>query len=373
MSREAPFPKSAERSTATTRHQRLVFPLSVVLLLSVSTTPSRNERLAALPAEERVWVTDFVAPIILPAEEKLFLELTEGYQREIFKKAFWERREKDGLPRPFGPGFHRRYEELRPRLDTEYDGWRSDAGRMVLHYGEPDDLHHVENCQNVFRDVEIWTYELVQGVAGQRVHYLFYRPELGPRKLWVSRTNQGRSDRQNDQIFSDDSCRKSFPELACECAEICPKDPCVGQVCLEACDVYKVYQEIIARQGGANFGFVEQSQLLVLPQISSEGLDQFRSRFPGLADPSARPLHVIGPSSEATTPTSTPVPMRTPELKRLLSAEEIRDRIVALEPKYRDFLDLATPLLTQAEISDFLQLEPTEKDRFVRDFWKSRK
>jgi len=59
--------------------------------------------------------------------------------------------------------------------------------------------------------------------------------------------------------------------------------------------------------------------------------------------------------------------------KRQLSSEEIQDRIAKLEPKYRQFLDLAGPLLTQPEISKFLQLEPAEKDRFVSEFWTSRK
>jgi GWxTD domain-containing protein len=346
----------------------LVLPLAAFLLADASTTSSRNDRLAALPEEERVWLTEFVAPIILPNEEKLFLELTEPYQRETFKKAFWERREKDGLPRPFGPGFQQRYEALRPLLETDYDGWRSDAGRMVLRYGEPDDLVHVSACVNVFRDVEIWTYQSSVGVASQRVRYLFYRPEhVGLRKLWTPQAMQGRSDRQNAEIFVPESCRKSFQDLACDCRDLCENDPCLGQSCPEACEVYRVYQEVLARQGGAALGFVERLQLFTLPEISSEGLDQLRSRFPGLSDPGVKTLNVVGPY-----PSPVAVPTPTPEQKRLLSPEEIRDRILKLEPKYRQFLDLAGPLLTLNEMSDFLQLAPAQKDRFIRQFWKSR-
>ena len=50
--------------------------------------PSRKDRIAALPEDDRKWLTEFVAPIILPAEEALFLKLTEPYQREIFKDEF---------------------------------------------------------------------------------------------------------------------------------------------------------------------------------------------------------------------------------------------------------------------------------------------
>jgi hypothetical protein len=56
--------------------------------------PSRKQRIAALPEEERKWLTEFVEPIILPDEEKLFLELTQPHHREMFKKEFWERRER---------------------------------------------------------------------------------------------------------------------------------------------------------------------------------------------------------------------------------------------------------------------------------------
>src|SRR5262249_45977870 len=136
----------------------LALSLSAAFFASVKTTDTRHQQLAALPDEDRVWLTEFVAPIIQPAQEKLFLDLTDTYQREIFKKGCGERREKEGVRRPVGPGFQRRYEELRPRLYTEYDGWRSDAGRMVLHYGEPIDLHHVWSCANVSRAPEIWTY-----------------------------------------------------------------------------------------------------------------------------------------------------------------------------------------------------------------------
>jgi GWxTD domain-containing protein len=346
-------------------------PLNVaflaVLLAASPTTSSRNERLAALPEEERAWLTEFIAPIILPEEEKLFLELTEAYQREIFKKAFWERREKDGLPRPFGPGFQRRYDELRPRLETDYDGWRSDAGRMVLRYGEPDDVLHV-SCQNVFRDLEIWTLQPVSGVARQKVRYLFYRPQhLSQRKLWVSRTDSSGSDKQNTEIFVDDSCRRSFQDLACDCRDMCLKDPCLGQTCPEACDVFRAYQEVLVRQGGAAFGSLERDQLLALPTITAEGLDPVRARFPELADPRAKPLNVVGQTSVAAL-----APTPIPEPARLLSREEIFDRISKLDLKYRQFLDLAGPLLTSAELSDFLQLAPTERDRFIREFWKKR-
>src|SRR5262249_21295409 len=98
---------------------------------------SEKERLAALPPQERQWLEEFVSPIILPEERKAFLELTEPYQREAFKNDFWARRESADLQPPLGPGYRYRYEELRHLADDVYDGWRQDAGRLVLLFGEP--------------------------------------------------------------------------------------------------------------------------------------------------------------------------------------------------------------------------------------------
>jgi hypothetical protein len=41
-----------------------------------------------------------------------------------------------------------------------------------------------------------------------------------------------------------------------------------------------------------------------------------------------------------------------------------------LELKYKEWLDLARPLLTEDELSRFPQLSAAERDRFIREFWK---
>jgi hypothetical protein len=88
---------------------------------------SEAQRIRALPEDDRRWLTEFAAPILLPEERKVFLELTESYQREVFKGDFWARRENPGLPPPLGPGYRDRYAELRRAADEKYDGWRQDA------------------------------------------------------------------------------------------------------------------------------------------------------------------------------------------------------------------------------------------------------
>ena len=63
--------------------------LVVLLAAGLAAAPRATERasredLSALPPEERKWLTEFVAPIILPEERKVFLTLTEAYQRESY-------------------------------------------------------------------------------------------------------------------------------------------------------------------------------------------------------------------------------------------------------------------------------------------------
>jgi hypothetical protein len=67
-----------------------------------------------------------------------------------------------------------------------------------------------------------------------------------------------------------------------------------------------------------------------------------------------------------------PSPTPTAEPRHRLSPEEIRERILRLEPNYRSWLNIAGPLLTEEDLSRFLQLSPGEKDQLIREFWKRR-
>lgn len=117
---------------------------------------------------------------------------------------------------------------------------------------------------------------------------------------------------------------------------------------------------------------MEQATLFEPIKVPTEGLDRQKNKWAATTDPTAKIIHVEGPSSgiRATTPTPTPTPSPRSRSFRKLSAEEIRDRIRGLEPKYREWLDLARPLLREAELSRFLQMSSAEKDRFISEFWK---
>ncbi|MGH9315871.1 MAG: VWA domain-containing protein [Thermoanaerobaculia bacterium] len=341
-----------------------LFALAGAALATSGPEPTPAQSLEALPEEERRWLTEFVAPIILPEEETAFLELTEQYQREAFKEEFWKRRERDVLRPPFGPGYRYRYTELRRLADEKYDGWKHDAGRMVLRYGEPTSIQKAEGCRETFRNLEIWTYTPQSALGSQTRHHFFYRRSMmEPRRLWTGGT-------PDSDIFAPGSCRKSFPELMADCT---PQrgDGCY---CNDACEVFRVWNEISSRQGSVVGGQMEESQLLAPAQVSLEGLDTIKQRSASSSDPNARKLSVEGPgSSPAAAAAKTAAPSTPAPIRRKLSNKEIKELTAKLAPKYREFLETVDLIITNEEKQVFLQIaDDYQKDRFIEAFWKRR-
>ena len=344
--------------------------LLALLAASAVKTPTEAERIKALPEEERRWLTEYVAPIILPEEKKAFLELTEPYMREGFKKDFWERRERDGLERPLGPGYRVRYADLRKLADDKYDGWTQDAGKMVLRWGEPDTLlspHCVGD--ELFYDLEVWTYgSWARTAAGS---HIFYRPaERAPRKLWTvadeippSALERRTSVRVFESPFKVNDCYRTMFSLGKSCG---PGTPGCNP-CPDLCEVYKAYIEIRTRQGNRPGAAMEQGRIFEVARVSTEGIDRQKDRWAATSNPNAKPIGAVP------TPWPSPAASPTPEGPRALTDDEIRERILGLAPVYRQWLDVAAPVLTREELQRFLQMSSPEKDRFIREFWKKRK
>ena len=299
--------------------------------------------------------------------------MTEPHQREIFKTQFWARREKPNMPVPYGPGYKMRYEELRRLADEKYDGWREDAGRVVLRYGEPASINAASGCSEVFRGLEIWRYTGLgqSGLGGGR--YIFYRPNpSAPRKLW-------RMGTRDDDAFAPNSCRKKFSDLRLDCGTNSPADKCNPPVCQQVCDVYEAWLEVSSRQGNPMGAAMEEANIFKPdPSISTEGLDRIKDNFATISDPNAKKLNLEGPGSatgtaaagaqQAAAKPSTPAPTR-----RKLSSKEVKELAAQLEAKYREWLQVVDMIITDDERQVFLQISDNyQKDKFIEAFWKRR-
>jgi Ca-activated chloride channel family protein len=353
-------------------------------------------RWKALPEEERQWL-DYVAPIILPDERNLFLQL-EAHQFEGFKKEFWQRREQAGLPLPLGPGYRNRYDSYRDLAATTYGGLNSDTGKMVILHGEPQSIQEYPNCSNVFVDLAVWTY-FKQNSSGihSDIRYLFYRqnPSAGSWKLWMPMM----PDRE---LLAPSSC---LPNIAAACRQagsplsggasinsptsFCPNNA-APQTCEQACEVVAAIQSI--RLEGD--GFVASS-IAEPPKVEVEGLEKLAEQYPQVGDSKAKTLTVQGPGDAA--PTAPPqsgdaVVPTSPSAKatdksadktadnsgpapahRKLSKSEIHKLTEALPPKYKDFLTLVELIITPDEREIFLEInENYQRDKFIDNFWRRR-
>ncbi|MFY9549753.1 MAG: VWA domain-containing protein [Thermoanaerobaculia bacterium] len=355
------------------------------------TAKERAARLQALPEEDRKWVADYVAPIIMAEERNLFLQLTEAHQREIFKEEFWKRREQPGLERPLGPGYRSRYEQFREAAKTSFDGLTSDAGRTVVLRGEPDSIQEFKDCNEVFREIEVWTYGRASGnVLQGALQLVFYRPSFGGlRKLWYPAI----PDRE---ILAPSSCLNTVVEACRQPGSRgapspgCPSNS-APRTCDAACDLVTVIESVRVR-GVAEVSLVMSEP----PKVNTEGLEKLADRFPTVPEAGAKPLTVEGPSSGAPAPTSdAPVAASdaavpsSPSAKvstgsdattslpaparRKLSKKEIRELTEALPQKYADFLTFVSLIVTDDEKEVFLQIkENYQKDKFIDAFWKRR-
>ncbi len=230
---------------------------------------------------------------------------------------------------------------------------------MVIAHGEPASIERLEECRDMFRDLEIWTYRTTSAGGSGILRYFCYRRSPGAaRKFWTVADADG-------DVFQPGSCRKHFSELSFDCNPQ-RKDPC-GLNCPAACRVYQVYAEIQARQGSGLGGSFESATTLAAPTIPLEDLETLASRFPRIRNPQARPIAVEGPATAADES-----PGALPAARRGLLFEEARERILHLESRYRQWLDLAAPLLREEELISFLQMTDREKDEFIRAFWRRR-
>jgi len=357
----------------------------------------KSARLKALPEEDRKWVEDYVAPIILPEEENLFLQLTEPHQREIFKEEFWKRREQAGLTPPLGPGYRNRYEALRDAANSTYGGLQSDTGRLVVRHGEPDAVNEFPECTNAFKEIAVWTYNRAGASVGRSAEeFLFYRTAMGgPWKMWYPGIPE-------QELLQTSSCLKNV-EYACQPSGS-PAQPGAGDgcnantaaaTCTKACDIVAAFNRVKTRT-------TAELNLAITtpPKVDLEGLDKVAERFATVQDGKAKTLSVQGPGSQDTagqavapaSPSATVTDASKPDANKppagtstqadasrpapnrvKLSKSQMKHLYEELGQKYRDFMDLVELIITEDEKQVFLQIkENYQKDKFIDDFWKRR-
>ena len=140
---------------------------------------------AGLPQRDVEWLEE-VAPLISPAEREVFLALGRDYQRQAFRRAFWDARD----PYPETPvnelrvRWEARLEEARKRWGSLDD----DRSRMLLLHGPP--ARQLEaRCGGLLRPVEAWSYDGSDLVRGGFT-LVFVQPQAqrqGRYRLWSPR------------------------------------------------------------------------------------------------------------------------------------------------------------------------------------------
>ena len=257
----------------------------------------RAARLKALPEEDRKWVEEYVAPIILPDEKNLFLQLTEPHQREIFREEFWKRREQPGLPEPLGPGYRNRYEGFR---EAAAELVRGPDERPRPSRGAPrraaDGRRSSRDCTDVFRDLAVWSYRDTGRRAAslqKETQFLFYRGSSGR-----ARGGSGIPAIPDRELLAPASCLQSVPQ-ACRPIGSPPSSRrrlrCRWRGRQDLRRTRATWSRIIERiraRGVADIALA----LSQPPKVDTEGLDKLAERFATLKGDKAKALTVEGPS-----------------------------------------------------------------------------
>ncbi len=121
--------------------------------------------IALLTEKELKREFDMARYIATRQEEKIFKNLETPNAMREFLTRFWYRRDiANGLP--FGTtrsNYLRRAEEADQRFRTMgREGWQTDRGRVLLKYGEPDEVDRHPNSMNKV-PYEVWRYNSLEG------------------------------------------------------------------------------------------------------------------------------------------------------------------------------------------------------------------
>ena len=310
--------------------------------------PPRDESVTPAPLthEELEWLDD-VAPLMTKDEKKVYTSLATPGQRTAFRDEFWALRQRDGLRPPFGPNFKNLYESRLEIVKADYDGRKTDAGRIVLAMGEPASVVKIE-CAGVevFRPVEVWTMAPSEGHMVPP-HLIFYRNyESGPLKLWTPMSGLSALLAPLTGQVHNSLETQDYPQMF---SSRCGPRATVP-ACNHECDVFwpAVIEMTNSGRLGADTYVAELGQIPAPPEGD---WSQWRSRFvEGKAAPAAPAAATPAVSPELST---TPSPVSEQE-RRWLDTD-------------------AAPLATDEEQKVYLGLpSPYQRTEFRAEFWKIR-
>ena len=131
-----------------------------------------------LHAAEPAWLVT-VAPIITPAEKKLYLSLPP-VDRTPFEERFWSTRSIDREE------YYRRIEHIDSTFGSSKrgSGANTDPGRVYLSLGAPTKITRIPSSR-IFVPLEIWYYDSVPGLLNTELRLMFYQPNsVGLPKLY---------------------------------------------------------------------------------------------------------------------------------------------------------------------------------------------
>ncbi len=119
---------------------------------------STKELIKRLPDKYKKWL-DLVYYIITPVEKKVFLQLKNNRDREVFIKLFWKQRDPTpGTPEnEFKEEHIKRFKYANKHFKTTRPGWMTDMGKIYIILGPPNTHNNYDNKYGLY-PLKIWGY-----------------------------------------------------------------------------------------------------------------------------------------------------------------------------------------------------------------------
>jgi GWxTD domain-containing protein len=217
--------------------RRVLLVLSV--LMGAGPAQAQKRDAADLPPQYRTWLEEEAAYLITPVERRVFLELRSDHERDLFIKAFWNKRNPNPLSEvnEFKDEHAKRIEHANSTFGriTPLPGWKTDRGRIYIILGPPLSTRYYDNLSSIF-PVEIWSYQGMSRLGlPDTFEIVFYkRRGIGDYRLYSPSSDGPEtlvahfSGGQMDQEAALKQIRSESPELAQVALSLIPGEAGMG-------------------------------------------------------------------------------------------------------------------------------------------------